>query len=272
MDNLCTLKDQQSPAPQSVPPWVEAYFGDAYGEVYRTLIDQKAELHDSVRWIHRQMGWGAEDRVLDLACGYGRHLLEMAAFPGRFFGLDLVSAQLKHAAATLPPNRVGLIQGDMSRLPLLDGSLDAVVLLFNSFGYRDSVHTSGDAPERTLLAEISRVLRPRARLLMEVPDRETVIQTVRDNPHTVIEQGSTRITENWHLEHGGAVLHGESTFEKDGNCQVVSFTVRMFSLTEITHMAKAAGLRLVNTWGDLAGTPYRSADSDQLVILMERLS
>src|SRR5262249_29968498 len=73
------------------------------------------------------------DRILDLACGdgtYSRWLAECLGAGGGVLALDRSPAFLELARKAMPPHflghRVGLVQADIDRLPLRDGSFDLV--------------------------------------------------------------------------------------------------------------------------------------------------
>ena len=89
-----------------------------------------------VNGVVGQLGLAPGARLLDLCCGQGRHAVPLARLGLRVTGLDLSRPLLARAAAAAdggPP--VGLVAADMRRLPFADGSFDAVLNLFNSFGY-----------------------------------------------------------------------------------------------------------------------------------------
>ena len=74
--------------------------------------------------------------VLDAACGYGRHSLVLAGEGYRVVGIDrspvlLDQARRSSGAAEWPR----WVQGDYRELPFEDGSFDAVLNLFSSFGF-----------------------------------------------------------------------------------------------------------------------------------------
>lgn len=68
-------------------------------------------------------------------------------------GLDLSGALL--AAARQRDHRLPLLRADMRALPLADRSVDAVVNLFNAFGY-----FANQDDDARVLREVARVLRP----------------------------------------------------------------------------------------------------------------
>ncbi|MDV6011628.1 class I SAM-dependent methyltransferase [Haloechinothrix sp. LS1_15] len=74
--------------------------------------------------------------LLDIACGTGAHLEHLAGSFDRVAGLELSESMLAMAKAKMP--EVELHHGDMRTLSLGD-TFDAVICLFGSIGYVDSV-------------------------------------------------------------------------------------------------------------------------------------
>jgi SAM-dependent methyltransferase len=272
--SLHLVTDQASRPSPWPPAWVRDYFGAAYGHVYRALVDEETELEAEADWMAGTLGWGAQDTVLDLACGYGRHLRHLIRLPGQWVALDLIRDQLRLAQRACTGEHAGrlsgLIEGDMNHLPFRSGSIRAVLLLFNSFGYRAPTETGGQDPEQRLLGEVERTLTPNGQALLELPNRDNVVRAVDESPHSELAREGLRLTEDWRVERGGTVLHGVSTFHRGGDHESVTFTVRLFSLAEITRMATAVGLRPVNVWGDLRGGDYHARRSGQMVVHLER--
>jgi SAM-dependent methyltransferase len=103
------------------------------------------------------------DAVLDAGCGTGRALpmLRSAVGPdGTVLGADLTPQMLHEAVRKGRDEAATLLLTDVSRLPLRDGSLDAV------FGSGLISHLPG--PESGL-RELARVVRPRGRLALFHP-------------------------------------------------------------------------------------------------------
>ena len=102
-------------------------------------------------------------RVLDLACGTGFPLFEMAQVHGdgcEFIGVDLGKEALERARVKLKIyhlRNVSLIRADAAHLPLSGSSFDLIVshLGINNF-----------AEQHAVLAECSRIARPEARLVL----------------------------------------------------------------------------------------------------------
>jgi len=108
----------------------------------------------------RMLGVRAGEAVLEIGCGTGHALLQIARAAGRAHGLDLSGGMLavaRRRVAAGPADPVHLVQGDGACLPYAPSSLDAVFMSF--------VLELFDTPEiPAVLAECRRVLCPGGRL------------------------------------------------------------------------------------------------------------
>ena len=96
-----------------------------------------------------------QGRVLDAACGTGRHSQWLAAQGHEVIGVDASPDMLAKARAKLPQARFEL--GDLAALPLPDTSVDAALCALAL------VHLPG---LRSAFAELARVVRPGGRIVV----------------------------------------------------------------------------------------------------------
>lgn len=112
---------------------------------------------------------GPDDRVIDLGCGTGRHVLELAKSPSTVFGADISRHDLRVGRYLLEIMRrdgdvnakVHWMQTAGERLPFVDGAFDRVICT------ETLEHVDDDA---VLARELVRVLKPGGILCVSVPD------------------------------------------------------------------------------------------------------
>lgn len=119
---------------------------DPHADWYETWVHDTAGHTDRVRSTATELLGPGPGRLLDLGCGTGVHASAFTALGWGVIGVDESVGQLAHARARLPVARA-----DVTRLPVRDGALDAVV--------GTHVHTDIDDWDAAC-AEVARVLRP----------------------------------------------------------------------------------------------------------------
>jgi ubiquinone/menaquinone biosynthesis C-methylase UbiE len=119
--------------------WFEEWFGEEYLQLYPHRDDADAER--AVALIARAVGLQPGWRVLDVACGAGRHARAFVDAGARCVGLDLSATLLRLARQV---TKAPLVRADMRQLPIRSHSMDLTVNLFTSFGYfeRDTEHAA----------------------------------------------------------------------------------------------------------------------------------
>jgi len=116
--------------------WTSRYFGKLYGELYSRFLMTPAQARKEAEFARQLLRLDGK-RVLDLACGFGRHA-RLFVRHSHVVGVDRNAEYLTMAREGIPrrwAGRFAAVRGDMRRLPLGSAAFDAVVLLFNSFGY-----------------------------------------------------------------------------------------------------------------------------------------
>jgi SAM-dependent methyltransferase len=150
---------------------------DFYESVWQTLPGDP----EPWAWARRRALLLAEvrrgQRVLDLGCGAGRFVAALNEAGAEAVGVELAEAALERARHNAPGADLRLLGADGS-LPLGHGEVDLV------WCSEVLEHVPGTA---ALLTEVRRVLKPRGRLLVTVPDhgllRRTLIALGRHDAH-----------------------------------------------------------------------------------------
>ena len=235
--------------------WFEQWFGEEYHALYPHRDEDDARR--VVALVRRAAPWREGDRVLDLACGAGRHAAEFERLGARVAGFDLSPAMLRWARGRA---RATLVRGDMRALPFRAGSFALAVNLFTSFGYfRD------DAEHRVVVEQVATVLVPGGRFVLDYLNAEQVRRSLR-----VAEQGISATGGGT----GGAVRIGRRITD-DGRYVIKEIEipdegrsfqerVRLFTPADLKALFAAAGLAVERRYGDYDGRPL-TADSSRAI-------
>jgi SAM-dependent methyltransferase len=228
--------------------WWETFFGTDYLKQYEQTTTPQ-EVDGLERILHLRKG----TRVLDLACGAGRHSVELARRGCEVVGFDLSFALLKEArdAARAAGVKVSFAQGDMRELPY-KGEFDAVINMFTSFGYFEE-----EENDRKALVGIARALKPRGKFLMERFNRESLAYELPIQGWRVREDGTIVLQEDTFDPLRGRYETRRIVIDRDGTREHGG-SVRAYTLPELKVMFDAAGLHIHRVLGGLDLSPYRA--------------
>jgi len=159
------------------PNWWQTLFDDIYLLTDGRSVCDDALTRREVDFLVEHLGLGADERVLDLCGGQGRHSLELARRGYRHLTvLDYSETLLRHGKdrAAAEGLRVSFLRADARSTGCSGGRFDCVLLMANSFGY-----FSEDEENLRVLREARRVCRPGGRFLLDLLDRTAVIRRFR---------------------------------------------------------------------------------------------
>ncbi len=236
--------------------WFEQWFGDEYLELYPHRDD--AEAAQVVDLLRRVEVVRPHTRVLDLACGAGRHAVALSAAGIRTIGLDLSMPLLRSARSR--GVETALVRADMRILPFASGCFDSVVNLFTSFGY-----FSNDADHERALREVARVLRPGGRFAMDFLNAPAVRATLVPRDEKVL--GKRRVVQERRITASG--LSVEKTIRLMDDGRTFSEHVRLFERADLEALFRKAGLAVNQVLGDYGGGAH-SAQAPRLILLATR--
>jgi SAM-dependent methyltransferase len=215
--------------------WFEDWFGEEYLRLYPHRDDEEAER--AVALVIRATGFQPGWRVLDVACGAGRHARAFRAAGARCFGVDL-SATLLRIAQTVTD--APLVRADMRALPIRPGSMDLTVNLFTSFGYFDR-----DAEHAAALGEMVATLRPGGWFVIDFLNPELVRRRLVPHEVMLLDGGKVHVTRA--VSPDGHYV--SKTIETPAGRRFTE-RVRLFGAAEIADMLDRAGVWVRRGFGD----------------------
>lgn len=235
--------------------WFESWFGEDYIALYPHRDNSEAEI--AVATVTRSIGDHQIRRVLDLACGAGRHARHLAKhWPT--FGLDLSEILLRLARREGSPAR--LVRGDMRELPFRDASFDLVTNFFTSFGYFDD-----DRQHREVLHEVARVTASKGFFVLDYLNSDYLRRTLV--PYDERRVGDSVVEQRRKISADGKSVVKTMTVRGDGREFVER--VRLYTPNELNNLIAAEGFDTQSVFGDYRGSPL-SPDSPRAMIIARR--
>ncbi len=244
--------------------WYKSWFDTTYLSLYRHRDTKEANTF--VEWIHSEFNREAQDGVLDLACGAGRHSISMADKYGwKVTGLDLSRSLLTVATKEMPKHlTISWIQGDMRHFPFAHGSFGLLLNAFTSFGY-----FSDESDHYRVLNECARVLRPDGLFLIDLVNRELLLDSLI--PHDEEEKdGYTILQDRVYLKESNRVEKTIRIMQAGKQVRTVTESIRIFTDTELETMLKKAHLEPEGRVGTYNGKTYSQKSSPRMIYWARR--
>jgi SAM-dependent methyltransferase len=257
------MTDNAAQQKKKTRPWWEELFNDDFIRTMAKVTD--AQIRGEVNFIEESLGCEAGAMILDLACGTGRHAVELAARGYQVVGFDLSLAMLARASdeAQDRKQKINFVQGDMREMTFED-TFDGVYSWNTSFGYFDEEKNS------SVIARVHKALKKGGQFLLDVVNRDYII---RQAPSLAWFEGD------------GCICMDEMTVDfitsrmkvkrtlmmDDGRTKEIEYSIRAYALHELGKMLHDNGFRVAEVSGR-PGTPgvFFGCESPRTLILAEK--
>ncbi|MFN4080475.1 MAG: class I SAM-dependent methyltransferase [Saprospiraceae bacterium] len=256
---------QQASAPppsHSLPvsrQWYAEWFNDpAYHVLYQNHDDTEAK--QAIDGLLRALKLPEGARLLDLACGRGRHARYLAHKGYDVTGLD-ISADSISAAQDYAHDGLHFYRHDM-RKPFRIRYFDGILNFFTSFGYFDR-----EADHLKTLQNVRLGLREEGVFLLDFFNagyvRERLVESERRELGGYVFDISRRCDAT-HVYKRIAVRY------PDGGRREFVERVRLYEAADFEALFARCGLRLCASYGDYALQDFDPANSPRLILVAEK--
>lgn len=199
-------------------------------DLFLRPIDQQQTARE-VAFVSRHLPQPRYSTLVDVCCGSGRHSHQLAAAGYTTIGIDRDARSIAEARArALPSERY--LEHDMRQLAELGLQADAVLCLWQSFGYFDP------ATNQAILRDIAAMLPAGGRLMLDIYHRDffAAHQGTRTFDLSGTQISETKMMVNDRLQ--------VTLAETDGT-PIDSFDWHVFTPAECLELAQSAGLTAV---------------------------
>ncbi|MCC7407505.1 MAG: class I SAM-dependent methyltransferase [Phycisphaeraceae bacterium] len=243
-------------------------------EYYRNWAqDKEASLQDAsaaseAAFIAKALGLTQPKTVLDLGCGYGRHAIHLAHRGLKVTAVDASIPLLKRAARAAKQHNLPItfVKADLRKLGIT-GRFDGAFFAGATFG------GLGDEGDQAALRQISALLKPGARVLIDVANPFADIAPLVESHNRWVdwrqETDHYRLVES---EFDVATCTGvfRKTYVTPDGAKILVQRWRAYTCPELQRMLTLCNLSVVHHFGDFDGSPLTLCSSRMIIVAQKQ--
>jgi SAM-dependent methyltransferase len=253
--------------------WWRTYFDEGYLNEFSPLFTPASDRAQVARLLELlELPAGA--RLLDLACGQGRHAALLAVAGHQVAGVDLSRPLLRVARTSARAEGIPSSQrrgasgpalryhhGDMRRLPTLwRGRFDAVVNLFTSFGFFDD-----PADDVRVSRGVARVLKRGGTFIWQGGSRDGIMARFVGTDSWETADG-TAVRQDRSFDSLTGFLTIQSTWTRRRKVERRSHRIRLYTADRLAQMMEEAGLTVTAAYDGFTDVPLHRRATEMLLV------
>ncbi|HTL82467.1 MAG TPA: class I SAM-dependent methyltransferase [Bacteroidia bacterium] len=239
--------------------WYTDWFNSPW---YHKLYKHRdaAEAEHFIRLISQKLGIPLGARVLDLACGKGRHAIALSKFGFNVTGIDISEESITEAKKS-ENGSLHFFVYDM-RKNFREDYFDVIFNLFTSFGYFVRDEDNG-----AVIKAVYNDLKQGGLFILDIFNSEKVKKAVAENPDGTINEGTIRIA--WSKKIFNNMVMKEIVVNENGKNQYFSEMVKLYTEKDIRAFL-GNEFEVKYTFGDYSLNEFDVNTSDRLIIVAQK--
>ncbi len=219
--------------------WFEEWFDTPYYHILYNNRDYK-EAESFILALTKELNLPEKAKVVDLACGKGRHSVFLNKLGFDVLGLDLSQQSIAFDKKFENPNLKFEVHDMRNALPITDA--DAVFNLFTSFGYFET-----EEEDLNVFRSVNQGLKSGGLFVLDYLNREFVENGIVDSYNEIRDD----LTFHIHKEIKNNYIVKEINFQdQDGVERQYFERVKLHTSEKIKEYAEKSGFERVKIWGD----------------------
>ncbi|SHE91709.1 class I SAM-dependent methyltransferase [Chryseobacterium takakiae] len=238
--------------------WFESWFDTPY---YHLLYSNRdyTEAENFITKLTEDLKLPQNAKIIDLACGKGRHSVFLNKLGYDVLGLDLSRKSIEFDKQF--ENQTLLFDVHDMRNPIDADPMDAVFNLFTSFGYFD--HESDD---RKVFQSVYNILQPGGFFVLDYLNEEFVRKNIV--PESIVIRGEIEFKITKRIE--GRHIIKDIRFEDKGKPYHFFEKVKLHTLEAINSYAEECGFERIKIWGDYQLNEFDKEKSPRCINLFKK--
>jgi SAM-dependent methyltransferase len=238
--------------------WFSEWFNSPYYHIlYKNRDDKEAEFF--LQNVVQKLGFTKDHRIVDLACGKGRHAIYLNSLGFDVTGVDLAPKSIE-CANTFANARLHFEVQDLRCLHF-ETPFDIALNLFTSFGYFKSIEE-----DALVVKNIHGVLASKGILLIDFFNVDCVIQRLVERESKTINGIQFHISK-W-IEKG--FIHKKIEVEDQGKTFEFTEKVQALQLHHFKQLLNTEHFTIKHVYGSYALDPFQIGSSDRMIIVAQR--
>ncbi|MCJ7450789.1 MAG: class I SAM-dependent methyltransferase [Candidatus Nanohaloarchaeota archaeon QJJ-9] len=199
-------------------------------------------------------------KVLDQACGIGRHVVEFSKMGFDVTGIDITEKFLEEARRIVDGKNqeAELIHADMREF-VREEEFDLVVNLFTSFGYFE-----GREDDRKVVKNVYHSLSEGGAYVVDIKGKEIMAERFQERDWHNLEGGY--VLEEREMTRDWSWMENRWILVKGGEAKVYEVPHRLYSAYELRSLFEEVGFSEVEVYGSFKGDEY-GLDSEKLIVV-----
>jgi SAM-dependent methyltransferase len=243
--------------------WARDFYTGLFVDLWLALTPEH-QTRQEADFLEKVLCLPAGASIVDLACGGGRHCLELAARGYRLTGVDSSPAFLAvaRAAATARGLAVRWEERAMHDLPWA-AAIDGAICMGNSLGGLD------DAGLAAFFRAVAHTLKPASRLVVETRFvAESLLPNLKERHWALAGDVLWLYHSRYDLVQGR--LHMDFTFIREGQVEKKSGFGQVHTYKEFCRLIEEAGFHALEGYASPAQEPYRLGSPELFLVATKK--
>ena len=240
--------------------WFESWFDTVYyHKLYKNRDNKEANFFilNLINYLKPKKN----AKILDLACGKGRHSIILNKLGYNVLGVDLSPSNIKYANQHQNKNLSFAIH-DM-RKTIKNESFNLIFNLFTSFGYFEKKEEN-----KNVLISTNKMLENNGIIIIDFMNSKKTITNLIEKEVKIIDGIKYQISR----EYDENYIHKHIKINEKGKIKIYKERVQSLNQEDFKELLNECNFEIIDTFGDFKLSNFNEETSDRLIIIAKKVT